>query len=134
MEKIIINGENAIMGRLASYVAKQALLGKNIVIVNANKVIISGNKSDIISKRLNLLKKGGSSQKGPIIPRSSEKILKIVIRGMLPHKYERGKEALKKIRCYNNVPEEYKESKKISSNREKIGKFVELNEVVKLMK
>ena len=33
-EKLIIDANNAVMGRLASYVAKQAMLGKEIVIVN----------------------------------------------------------------------------------------------------
>ena len=40
----IIDGTGAIMGRLASYVAKQALKGEEIVILNCDKVIITGNK------------------------------------------------------------------------------------------
>ena len=43
----IIDGENAVMGRLASYVAKQALQGEEISIVNCNKVLITGNKKFI---------------------------------------------------------------------------------------
>ena len=37
----IIDGKNAAMGRLASYVAKEAVKGEEIAIVNCNEVIIS---------------------------------------------------------------------------------------------
>ena len=43
----VIDAENAILGRLASYVAKQVLKGEEIVIVNSEKAIITGNKKNI---------------------------------------------------------------------------------------
>ncbi len=132
--KLIIDGTNATMGRLGSYSAKQSLLGKQVIIVNANKVVIIGHKKDILSKYKILIKKGGSSQKGPKIIRTPERILKRVIRGMLPHKQYRGKKALNRIICYNEVPEEFKEVKKIHAGKEKRGKFISLKELVNLLK
>ena len=132
--KIIIDGTNATLGRLASYAAKQALLGKEIIIVNAGNVVIVGRKEDIVSKHKEMIKKGGSSQKGPIIIRNPERILKRTIRGMLPHKQDRGRKALNKIMCYNEVPEEYKGIKKIVAGKEKRGKFITLNQLVELIK
>ena len=41
---MIINGEDQILGRLASIVSKKLLEGENIVIVNAEKIVISGSK------------------------------------------------------------------------------------------
>ena len=43
----VIDGKGAILGRLASYAAKEALKGEEIVILNCEEVIISGNKQMI---------------------------------------------------------------------------------------
>src|SRR3989338_2100192 len=43
----IIDGENSVLGRIASYVAKEALKGERIAIVNCEKIIISGNKKNV---------------------------------------------------------------------------------------
>ena len=132
-DKIIIDGTHATMGRLSSFVAKQALLGKKIIIVNVNEVVIVGKKEDILSKYQILVKKGGSSQKGPRIIRTPERILKRVIRGMLPHKQMRGRDALNNIRCYNEIPAEFLEVKKIRAGKEKRGKFILLKELSRLL-
>ena len=134
MVKIVIDGTHATMGRLASYSAKQALLGKEVVIVNVNEVVVVGRKEDTLSKYQILIEKGGSSLKGPKIIRTPERMLKRVIRGMLPHKQARGKKALGNIKCYNETPEEFKEVKKIHAGKEKRGKFISLKELVKLLK
>jgi len=135
MEKeIIIDGKNATMGRLAGYAAKQALLGNNVVIVNSEEVIITGNKKDIVEGYKTLLKKGGSSMRGPKIPRNAERILKRTIRGMLPHKQGRGADALKRVMCYDKMPEKYVNSKKVITGKEKTGKSITLKELVSLIK
>jgi len=131
-EEIIIDGENAILGRLASYAAKKALEGHKIVIVNSEKVIISGKLNKIKEDYQQKRRRHGDSQRGPIFPRSPEKILKRTIRGMLPIK-KGGKEVLKQIRCYNGIPEEYKEKKKIKSGRKQEGRYVKLEEISKLI-
>ena len=43
----IIDGKNAVLGRLASYAAKEALKGENIIILNCEKVIVTGNRKNI---------------------------------------------------------------------------------------
>ncbi|MEM3112856.1 MAG: 50S ribosomal protein L13 [Candidatus Pacearchaeota archaeon] len=134
MERIIVDGKNAVLGRLASYAAKQSLLGREVIILNSEDVVIIGNKKDILNKYLSLIKKGGSSLKGPKIPRTPERILKRTIRGMLPHKKGRGEKSIDNIKCYNNIPEEFKDSKKITAGRVKTGKFMKLSELVSLIK
>ena len=128
----IIDGKDAIMGRLASYAAKEALKGEDIVILNTEQVIITGNreniKKDFDEKRTHV----GSAQKGPKISRSPEKILKRVIRGMLPdHRTGRGKVALKRIRCYVGVPKEFENMKKISGGKEIKSRFITIEELKK---
>ena len=128
----IIDGEGAIMGRLASYAAKEALKGEEIVILNSEKVVITGNRENIKADFEASRTKIGSGQKGAKVSRSSDKILKRVIRGMLPdHRKGRGKIALRKIRCYVGVPKEFQGLKKISGGKEVKGKFITIGEFKK---
>lgn len=128
----IIDGKNAVLGRLASYVAKEALKGEEIVILNCDQVIITGNKKNIREEFEAKRRKIGSGQKGPKHSRSTDKIVKRSIRGMLPnHRLGRGKIAYRKIRCYVGVPKEFQESKKIIGGREKKSKFVYVKEISK---
>lgn len=116
---LIVDGKNAILGRLASYAAKQLLLGKEIAIVNSEKIVVSGNSRSIIEEYKEMRRRGGSSLRGPFFPKKPEIIVKRTIRGMLPHKRGRGEEALKRVKCYEGIPEEFKDSKKIISGKEK---------------
>ena len=114
----IVDGTGAVLGRLASYVAKQALQGEEFVILNCDKIIITGNKKMVKDEFAETRTKVGSGQQGPKISRTSEKIVKRAIRGMLPnHRKGRGKEVFKKIKCYSGVPKEFEESKKILAGR-----------------
>lgn len=128
----IIDGKNAVLGRLASYAAKEALKGEEIIIVNCEQIIITGNKKNI-KKNFEIRRaRVGSSQKGPKHPKTSEKIVKRVIRGMIPdHRKGRGREAFKKIKCYVGIPKEFQETKKITAGKEKKGKFSQVKEFVK---
>jgi large subunit ribosomal protein L13 len=128
----VIDGKNAVMGRLASYVAKESLKGEEVNIVNCEDVIITGNKKFIkedLQKKREMI---GSGQKGPHISRTSEKIVKRAIRGMLPdHREGRGKEAFQRIKCYVGVPPEFKDSKKITFNDEDKLKYIRVKELTK---
>jgi len=127
----IIDGTKAVLGRLASYTAKQALLGEEIVILNCEKVIITGNRQNILEKFQDRRTKIGSGQKGPKHSRLAHLIVKRAIRGMLAHRKARGKEALGRVMCYVGVPEEFKDSKKIVSGKEKGAKFIPVEELTK---
>jgi len=112
-EKLIIDGENAVLGRLASYAAKQALLGKTIIILNSEKTGVSGARASIIKDYL--IKRKFHRVK---FPSMADQILKRTIRGMLSYKQGRGEAAFKRIRCYPGIPEEFRNEKKIKSGRE----------------
>ena len=108
---LVIDGSNAILGRVASYAAKQALLGKTVSVVNCEKTVISGNRRFVLEGYKEIRAKGGSSLKGPLFPTKPAAIVKRTIRGMLSHKQGRGTDALKKIKCYEGLPKEFVESK-----------------------
>ncbi len=131
----IIYGKNAIMGRLASYAAKEALKGEEIVILNCDSVIITGSKKNIKENFDRKRRRVGSGQKGPKHSRRADLIVKRAIRGMLPnHRQGRGKEALKRIKCYIGTPKEFEDSKKIGAGKTKKSKFINVKEITKSKK
>lgn len=112
---MIIDGKNAVLGRLASYAAKEALKGEKIIILNCEKVLITGSRKNIEKEFQEKRERVGSGQKGPKYSKVSEKIVKRTIRGMLPdHREGRGREAFKRILCYNKIPKEYENSERVS--------------------
>ena len=128
----IIDGKNAVLGRLASYAAKEALKGEKIIVLNCEQIIITGNKRNIKENFEIKRSRVGSSQKGPKHSKTSEKMVKRVIRGMLPdHRKGRGKIAYKRIKCYTGIPKEFQESKKIVGGKEKKTKFAQIKEFAK---
>ena len=128
----VIDGTNAVMGRMASYVAKELLKGEEVVILNCDDVIVTGNKRSIKEEFEEKRTKVGSGQKGPKYPRGNEKIVKRCVRGMLPnHRKGRGKELYKKLKCYNGTPKEFEESKKIVGGKDRKIKFSRLREFSK---
>jgi len=132
---ITIDGKGAILGRLASYAAKELLKGEEISVVNCEQIVITGDKLNIKENLEAKRKRVGSTQKGPKVSRLSEKIVKRVIRGMLPnYRVGRGRVAFKKLRCYIGIPKELEASKKISVGKDMSkfgGKMVTVKEVSK---
>ena len=129
MNKIIIDATDGILGRIASFAAKEALLGKDVIIVNCNDSALTGTKRATLAKYKKARARGGAAIKGPHFPKSSERIMKRTIRGMLPYKKGRSGTAFKKIKCYNEMPEEFKDAKKISMKREMKVKTIKLSEI-----
>ena len=129
-EKIIIDANEAVFGRLCSFAAKQALEGNEIIVVNSEKAVMTGNKQNIIQKYINLRAKGGYSQKGPKYTKIPYHMMKRGIRGMLPeHSKGIGKQALSRVRCYDGIPEEFKDKKMISIPGPNNSKYIVLKEL-----
>jgi large subunit ribosomal protein L13 len=102
----IVDADGAVLGRLASHLAKRLLMGEDIIVVNAEKAVISGSP-EVIKKRFFEKRTRGDRIKGPFYPRYPDMVIKRVVRGMVPHKKTRGVEALKKLKVYMGVPAEY---------------------------
>ena len=103
---IIIDADGLILGRLASRVAKRLLEGENVIILNAEKAAISGKKQHIVEEAKMFLEVG-HPRKGPYHPRRPDRIVSRTIRGMLPWRKPKGKEAYKRLRVYLGIPSEY---------------------------
>ncbi len=108
----VINAEGHILGRLASVVAQDLLSGEEIRIVNADKCIVTGKKKMILAryrKKRDLTHR----RKGPFFPKRSDRIIKRTVRGMLPMKKNKGKDALKRLKVFVKVPRALQKEKKI---------------------
>ncbi|MCP8304675.1 MAG: 50S ribosomal protein L13 [archaeon] len=118
MEKakiMVVDAQGHIAGRLSSYIAKSLLKGNRVVVVNAEKTLLSGSKSSIINEYLKRLEIGSviNPRHGPFHPRRPDTILTKMVRGMLPHRKAKGLEALKRLRVHIGIPEQYKSVEKI---------------------
>jgi len=101
---VVVDARDCIFGRVASNVAQRALDGETIAVVNAEEAVITGNEDQIMEKFQKRREVG--SDRGPYYPKRPDGIFKRSIRGMLPHKKTRGREALSNVRVYVGNPYE----------------------------
>ena len=107
MDEVCLNAENCIAGRAASRAAKELLKGRKVIIVNAEKAVITGNKQYTVRIWLERVERGDPYH-GPFAARTPDRILRRMVRGMLPYKKPLGKKAFSQLRVYLAVPEELK--------------------------
>lgn len=105
-----IDAKNLLLGRIASFAAKQALLGENINIVNCELAVISGKRQDILERYYEKHERGDPFH-GAYFPRIPRNLVRRTIRGMLPYAQPRGRDAYKRIKCYSGIPESLKNEK-----------------------
>jgi large subunit ribosomal protein L13Ae len=112
---IVIDGRGHMFGRLSSIVAKLILNGNKVVVVRTEGINISGNFYRNKLKYLDFLKKRCNVKptRGPIHFRAPGKIFYRCVRGMVPHKTERGKLALKRLQTFEGVPPPYDKKKRM---------------------
>ena len=106
---MVIDATNLIVGRLATIAAKKILLGETIDIVNCENAVIRGSKDEILQRYK--IKKERGTFKGPLFYRRPSQFVRRIIRGMLPYKKDKGRQAFAKIKCYQGVPENLKDKK-----------------------
>ena len=130
---IVVDARDCILGRVASEVAQRALDGEAVAIVNAEGAVITGDKNDVFDTFRTRIQLG--SDNGPYYPRRPDAILKRSVRGMLPYKKPRGREALENVRVYVGNPYEGDEDREAevlegtSLDRLSNIRFVHLHEV-----
>ncbi|MBI2658169.1 50S ribosomal protein L13 [Candidatus Woesearchaeota archaeon] len=107
---MIIDAKDAVLGRLGTYVAKQALLGNKVDVINCEESIVSGRKQAIFHEYIRRIDRKAPG-KGPYLYRRPDMFVKRTIRGMLPFKRARGREAFKNIKCHIGVPDSLKNEK-----------------------
>ncbi|MDD4250716.1 MAG: 50S ribosomal protein L13 [Candidatus ainarchaeum sp.] len=103
---MIINAEGLIAGRLASKVAKKIIENETITIVNAQKAIMVGTKTSIMPKFQQRVDAAVKSNPhfGPKYDRIPSKMLRRMVKGMLPKRKKTAERLIKQLTVYNLNP------------------------------
>jgi large subunit ribosomal protein L13 len=101
------DASGVVAGRLASNTAKQLLRGDKVTVVNAEKALVSGDKvytENLFKEKV----ERGEPYHGPFYPKEPDRMLRRMVRGMLPFHTARGREAFRRLRVYKSIPAELK--------------------------
>jgi len=128
-QEIIIDAKGSVVGRLATFAAKQALQGKNVIVVNSEYAVIIGDPRKTFEDYVRKMKIGHGAQKGPFYPKQAYRILQRAIRGMLAHKSRHGAVAFRRVKCYESVPHAYSNKEKTKLAEAEAVKFITLKDL-----
>lgn len=112
LEKVttVIDADGLILGRMASTIAKNLLQGEHVIIVNAEKAVLSGRKRSRVNEAKEFLEVGGVGR-GPYHSRRPDRIVRKAIRGMLPIRQSKGLQACKRLHVFIGIPDNLKGQK-----------------------
>ncbi|MFC7133781.1 MULTISPECIES: 50S ribosomal protein L13 [Salinibaculum] len=99
---VVVDAQDCILGRVASQVAQRALDGERVAVVNAENAVVTG-REEAVKQKFQERREHGSDR-GPMYPKRPDRIFKRAIRGMLPYKKQRGREAYENVRVYVGNP------------------------------
>jgi large subunit ribosomal protein L13 len=109
----VVDASGLILGRAASRIAKRLLQGEHIVVVNAEKSVVTGGRAMVLEfYRANRAR--GSKRTGPHFPRYPDRIFRRTVRGMLPHLKSHGRTAFDRLEVHIGVPAEYAQASRQS--------------------
>ena len=118
---VTIDASGAVVGRLSARVAKLLLANQQVEIINADKALMAGSlsatKEHYLSRRTQKNKR--TPEDSPVWPRVPHLLLRRIIRGMLPHKSRRGRDAYHRLKVVMGAPEGVKATKIPESSGDK---------------
>ncbi|MGA3059978.1 MAG: 50S ribosomal protein L13 [Candidatus Bathyarchaeia archaeon] len=109
----LVNAEGLIVGRMCSKVAKRLLNGEEVIILNAEKAVFSGKKKSKVLEA-HIFLEVGAPRRGPFHYRRPDRFLRKAVRGMVPFKQPKGKNAYKRLKVFMGVPLELKDKEMIT--------------------
>ena len=109
----LVNAEGLIVGRLCSKVAKRLLNGEEVIILNAEKAVFSGKKKSKVLEA-HIFLEVGAPRRGPFHYRRPDRFLRKAVRGMVPYKQPKGKNAYKRLKVFMGIPLELKDQQMIT--------------------
>ena len=133
----IIDGRNAVLGRLGSLVAQRIMDGEEIVVVNAESIIVTGERDMIFADYKARVDRGDTTKrKGPFYPRRADLLFKRSVRGMIPWTTTSGREAYRRLHVFVGTPKQFAdaEKEKVEGAMKKIsGKYTTLGAISKFL-
>ncbi|ESO87290.1 hypothetical protein LOTGIDRAFT_183721 [Lottia gigantea] len=112
---ILIDARGHLLGRLSATVAKTLLQGQRVTVVRCEGINISGKYHRQKNRYLSLIKKrcNVKPSRGPFHFRAPRKIFYRTVRGMIPHRTVRGKEAMARLSVFEGIPAPYDKKKRV---------------------
>ena len=101
---------------MCSKVAKRLLNGEEVIILNAEKAVFSGKKKAKVLEA-HIFLEVGAPVRGPFHYRRPDRFLRKTVRGMVPYKQPKGKNAYKRLKVFMGVPLELKDQEMITFDR-----------------
>ena len=133
----IIDGRNAVLGRLGSVVAQRIMDGEEIVVVNAESILVTGERDMVFADYKARVDRGDTTKrKGPFYPRRADLLFKRSVRGMIPWTTTSGREAYRRLHVFVGTPKQFAdaEAEKVEDAMKKIsGKYTTLGAISKFL-
>jgi large subunit ribosomal protein L13 len=89
------------------------LNGEEVIILNAEKAVFSGKRKSKVAEA-HLFLEVGAPERGPFHYRRPDRFLRKTVRGMLPFKQPKGKNAFKRLKVFMGIPLELKDKEMIT--------------------
>ena len=99
----VIDASGLVLGRAASLIAQRLLHGETVIVINAERSVVTGNRKMVIDE-YTAARAQGSVRSGPHFPRYPDRIFRRTVRGMLPHLKTRGKLAYHRLHVFIGTP------------------------------
>ncbi len=133
----VIDGKGLIHGRLASNVAELIMDGEEVVVLNAEGIVITGQREMVFAKYKAKVDRGDAKKrKGPFYPRRADLLFKRCVRGMIPWTSSSGRDAYRRLHVFVGTPKQFEDCEKIrpeEADREITGKYTTLGAVSKFL-
>lgn len=134
----VIDGKNAILGRLGSAVAEKIMAGEEVVVLNCESIVITGEKEMVFADYKARFDRGEcKSRKGPFYPRRADLLFKRSVRGMIPWTSTSGRNAFRRLHAYVGTPKQFAEGFEVTVEEQAMkkitGKYTTLGAVAKFL-
>ena len=134
----VIDGKNAILGRLGSVVAEKIMAGEDVVVLNCESIVITGEKEMVFADYKARFDRGEcKSRKGPFYPRRADLLFKRSVRGMIPWTTTSGRNAFRRLHAYVGTPKQFAEGFEVTVEEQAMkkitGKYTTLGAVAKFL-
>lgn len=134
----VIDGKNAILGRLGTAVAEKIMAGEEVVVLNCESIVITGEKEMVFADYKARFDRGEcKSRKGPFYPRRADLLFKRSVRGMIPWTTTSGRNAFRRLHAYVGTPKQFAEGFEVTVEEQAMkkitGKYTTLGAVAKFL-
>ena len=134
----VIDGKNAVLGRLGTVVAQKIMAGEDVVVLNCESIIVTGEKEMVFADYKARFDRGEcKSRKGPFYPRRADLLFKRSVRGMIPWTTTSGRNAFRRLHAYVGTPKQFAEGFEVTVEEQAMkkitGKYTTLGAVAKFL-